>query len=578
MDQTFLIEFGIILIVAAALGIIARLLKQPLILAYLIAGVLIGPFAFGLLKNSGVIESFASIGTVFLLFLIGLELNPRKLLEFGGSALTVAGAQIIIAGLVYFLVANIFGIHGAGAFYLAAALTFSSTAIIVTLLSARNDLDSLHGRVLVGILLIQDFVAIILLSMFSGIQNSIVNLSGGQVALQIGGRAILLFALTYLVGQFVMPLAFHRIARNQEVLFISSLAWCFLLVIASLALGFSAEIGAFLAGISLAQLPYSPHIASRTKPLRDFFIMIFFIYLGTRLIFTDVIQIIYPAIAFSLLILVLNPLIVMITMSLLGYRRRTAFLTGITLTQVSEFAFIVVVLGTKLNILPKEASTLTSLVAIITVFVSTYLISQSNRIYQFTRPLLRFFDFGRSKNFLYHINKPPDNHVILIGCHRIGESVLQTLQENKKPVVVVEFDPKKVKELTDREISCIFGDAIDHDIIEHLNVEKAKMIISTINKEEENELVIHQYKKINPKIKIILTAETTEEAIDLYKIGADLVIVPTFISGDFISYILNKIDSGEINLEKIRTKEITALSTHEPDGIIKQFATKETGK
>ncbi len=306
--------------------------------------------------------------------------------------------------------------------------------------------------------------------------------------------------------------------------------------------------------------------------------MIFFIYLGTRLIFTDVVKIIYPAIAFSLLILVVSPLIVMITMSQLGYRRRTAFLTGITLTQVSEFAFIVVVLGTKLNILPQEASTLTSLVAIITVFVSTYLISQSNRIYQFVRPILKVFDFGKSKNFLYHINKPPENHVILIGCHRIGESVLQTLQDKKKPVVVVEFDPKKVKELTDREVSCIFGDAIDHDIIEHLNIEKAEMIISTINKVEENELIVRQYKKINPKIKTILTAETAEEAIDLYNIGADLVIVPTFVSGDFISYILNKIHGGEINFDKIKAKEIAALTTHEPDGMVKQFAGKETEK
>jgi Kef-type K+ transport system membrane component KefB len=575
MDQTFLIEFGVILIVAAGLGILAKLLKQPLVLAYLVAGVLIGPFAFGLVKNTSVIESFASIGTVFLLFLIGLELNPRKLLEFGGSALTVAGAQILVAGVVYYFVAGAFGIHGAGAFYLAAALTFSSTAIIVTLLSARNDLDSLHGKVLVGVLLIQDFVAIILLSMFSGLHSSIENLGGSQVVLQIGGRAILLFAIAYLVGQYIMPLAFHRIARNQEVLFISSLAWCFLLAIAALVLGFSAEIGAFLAGISLAQLPYSSHIASRTRPLRDFFIMIFFIYLGTRLIFTDIVKVIYPAITFSALILVVNPLIVMSAMLLLGYRKRTAFLAGITLTQVSEFSFIVVVMGTKLGILPQQITTLVSVVAIITVFISTYLISNSNSIYQLLRPALAFVDFGKSKNFLYHMNQPPKDHVILVGCHRIGQNVLETLRENKQPVVVIEFDPKTVKELTDQSISCVFGDAIDHDIIEHLNVGKANMLISTINKFEENELIIRQYKKINPRLKIILTADSTDEALDLYNIGADLVIVPTFLSGDFLSFVLKKIDGGNIDFKEIREKEIYAIKNHEQDGFIKKFASDE---
>ena len=567
-----MIEFGIILVVAAGLGIITRLLKQPLILAYLIAGVLIGPFAFGIVQNTSIIEGFASIGIIFLLFLIGLELNPRRLLEIGGSALTIALVQIVVSGLLYFLVANIFSITGLGALYLAAALTFSSTAIIITLLSNRNDLDSLHGKIIVGILLVQDFVAIILLSVFSGLNNSsLLNLAAYQVSFQVILKAVVLFALTYLVAEYVLPLAFHRIARSQELLFLSSLAWCFLLAMAALALGFSAEIGAFLAGISLAPLPYSPHIAAKTKPLRDFFIMIFFIYLGSNLIFSSIDLVILPAIIFSGLILLVNPIIVMLTTSISGFRKRTSFITGITLTQTSEFSFIVVVLGAKLKILSPEIVTLASLIAIITVFVSTYFIANTNRIYNFFSPYLHFLNSGKKNELSYNLDDDTlKDHVILIGWHRIGTIVYETLKAEGKKVIVVDVDPKKIQELVDLKESCIFGDAVDHEIIEHIGLSKAKMVISTINKFDENSMIVHIYKKINKNLKIIMTAGDAEEAAELYKTGADLVIIPTMISGDYISHILQQIDSGT-GLDKIKENNLRHLQEHNGDLFVKEI-------
>ena len=314
MDQTFLIEFGIVLAIAAALGVLARIFRQPLILAYLIAGIIIGPFVFGLVKDSDLISNFASIGIIFLLFLVGLELNPSKLVEIGRPALIAGLAQIIFSGLIYYLVAYIFGLSGTGAFYLAIAFTFSSTAIIVTLLSNRRDLDSLHGKMLVGILLIQDILAILILTIASGMKSGNIDVGTYQLGFQIILRALVLFALTYLIAKYILPPVFHRIARSSELLFLSSLAWCFILSITALGLGFSAEIGAFLAGISLAPLPFSTHVAAKTRPLRDFFLMIFFIYLGTTLIFTNIASQLTGAIVFSLLILIINPIIVMIAM------------------------------------------------------------------------------------------------------------------------------------------------------------------------------------------------------------------------------------------------------------------------
>jgi len=574
LDQTFLIEFGIILVVAAGLGIILRILRQPLLLAYLLAGVLIGPFALGLVQNADIISNFASIGIIFLLFLIGLELNPRRLLEIGGSAVTIGLVQIAVSGLIYFLIANIFSITGLGAVYLAAALTFSSTAIIITLLSNRSDLDSLHGKLIVGILLVQDFVAIILLSIFSGANSSFLsNLLPYQITFQVTLRAILLFVVTFLVGQYVLPLTFHRIARSQELLFLSSLAWCFLLAMAALALGFSAEIGAFLAGIALAPLPYSPHIAVKTKPLRDFFIMIFFIYLGSNLVFSDFNKVLTPALVFSSLILIVNPIIVMLTTSILGYGKRTSFITGITLTQTSEFSFIVIVLGVKLKILSPEISTLASLVALITVFISTYLIANTNRIYHFVAPYLHFLESGRKRDDVHILESALKDHVILLGWHRIGSIVFDTLKDEGKNVVVVDVDPKKIQKLIEMKENCIFGDAADHEIVEHIGLNEAKMVISTINRFEVNELILKTYRKINKSVKVIMTAGDTEEAAELYALGADLVIIPTMISGDYISHVLEQIHSG-ITLNKIKENNLRHLEKHNGDFFIKEALEK----
>jgi len=558
MSQTFLIEFGVVLVVAASLGIVARLLKQPLILAYLVAGVIIGPFAFGLVRDYSIIETFASIGIIFLLFLVGLELNPRRLLEVGKSALIIGVSQIILSGLIYYLVAVKFGLTGIGAFYLAGAFTFSSTAIIVTLLSNRNDLDTLHGKLLIGILLVQDFVAISLLAVASGVKSSS-GILWQQIAYQIPIRAITLFILTFLIAKYILPLIFNRIARSQELLFLSSLAWCFFLSIIAYALGFSAEIGAFLAGISLAPLPFSSHIAIKTKPLRDFFIMIFFVYLGSTLVFSDLIEILTPAVIFVLLILIINPLIVIIVMSALGFRKRTSFLTGITLTQVSEFSFIIAALGVKLDILPGEISTLVSVVAISTVFISTYFISSAGKLYNFLRPILGLIESGKKSDYLLNIPEKLEDHVILIGYHRIGTIVLAELKEKKVKVAVIDVDSKRIHDLIENGEYCIYGDAADHDIVEHLNLKDAKMVISTLDRFEESISILEIYKKIKPSLKFIMIASNNEDALELYKAGADLVILPTLIAGDHINHILGQLEQKSTRLNELREKSLKEL-------------------
>jgi voltage-gated potassium channel Kch len=373
-----------------------------------------------------------------------------------------------------------------------------------------------------------------------------------------------MFGSVYLINRYVLPSIFNKIARSHELLFLSSLAWCFILAVASLSLGFSAEIGAFLAGITVATLPYSNHIAAKTKPLRDFFIMIFFIYMGSNLIFEDALQLLPQAAIFALVILIVNPIVVSIAISLMGFRKRTSFISGITLTQISEFSFIVVILGTKLNILPKETITLTSLVAMISIFISTYIISNASKIYSMLRGKLFFLKANSNGHDLE--NLPLEDirgHVILIGHHRIGSIILEDLKENKEQVIVIDFDPNRIRPLLENKEYCIYGDAADHDIIESLHVKSAKTIISTIDKYEESLTIIEEYKRINKKLEIIVTANDSDEALDLYKAGASLVIVPTLISGDYLAYLLKRIRGGNITMEQARKKEIKSIEEHD---------------
>jgi Kef-type K+ transport system membrane component KefB len=560
LQQAFLVEFGLIIILAAALGIIAKLFRQPLILAYLVAGILIGPFVLGIVKERSVIETFGSIGIIFLLFLIGLELNPRRLLEVGKSVFTIAIIQILASGLIYYLVANRFGLDNIGAIYLALAFAFSSTAIIVTLLSSRGEMDSVHGRIIVGVLLIQDFIAILALTIFSGLQSTAMD--GSHLSIYLAtlvGKAIILFLATWLIAKYILPRAFSRIARSQELLFITSLAWCFCLVILAQKLGFSAEIGAFLAGVSLAPLPYSTHVAAKTKPLRDFFLMIFFISLGSNLVFANIASLLVPAIVFTALIVIVNPMIIMVTMGALGYRKRAGFLTGISLTQISEFSFIVVVLGVKLGVLPASASTLVSMVAIMTIFISTYLISNASIIYHWLRPVLGIIESSKSHETISNLPTLPEDHIVLIGCHRVGGVVLETLKDLSKKIVVVDYDPKRVNRLISEGQLCIYGDASDIDIIAHLNLKGASLVISTVNNIEESKAILANYRKINPKLKIILTAHDNQDAIELFDLKADLVIVPTSVAADYVSHLLEQIISNKVDITKIARQKMKEL-------------------
>ncbi|MCK4496650.1 MAG: cation:proton antiporter, partial [Candidatus Aenigmarchaeota archaeon] len=305
--QGFLFELGTIIIIATLLGIIARKLRQPIILAYILTGIIVGPTFLNIVTSVDMVYVFSQLGIAFLLFLVGLNMNYKVLREVGKISLITGTGQIVFTFIIGYGIALLLGFQLIESFFISIALTFSSTIIIVKLLADKNDLESLYGKISIGFLLVQDFVAIAIIVMLSG---NIIGMSLESLLMVNIMKIVFLFCVTFVFGKYILPPLIGVISKSTEMLFLSGISWMFVMCMLSMYLGFSIEIGALLAGISMASLPYHFEITGRIKPLRDFFLILFFVILGAQMIFSEIGGLILPAIVFSIFILIGNPLIV----------------------------------------------------------------------------------------------------------------------------------------------------------------------------------------------------------------------------------------------------------------------------
>ncbi|MEK7548943.1 MAG: cation:proton antiporter family protein [Patescibacteria group bacterium] len=551
-----LLELAIVILIAAALGAAAKLLKQPIILAYIFTGIIIGIFSFFHLDNKDLFRVFSELGIMFLLFLVGLEINYTSLRLVGRISILVGLGQIIFTATIGFLIALLFGFNNLASAYIAIALTFSSTIIIVKLLSEKKDLNSLYGKISIGMLLVQDFAAILLLIFLAGIGEEKIVLNE---TIFIILKGIGLFIAMLYLGRKILPLIFDKIAGSQELLFLTSLAWCFGIATLTAKLGFSIEIGGFLAGLALANSSEHFQISARIKSLRDFFILIFFVILGSSLIFSNLSDIIIPIIVFSLFVLIGNPLIVLIIMGLMGYKKRTSFMCGLTVAQISEFSLILAALGLKLGHLTEETVALITAVGIITITLSAYLIIYAEKIFQKFSPYLLIFERRKTKedeSFIKEFHKP----IILIGCHRTGQSIAYNLP--KDDLLIIDFDPEIIAQLKKRGFNYLFGDIADLEIMEKANLDEAKLIISTSPDLEDNLTLLSEIKNAATKPKIIVRARTEDEAKILYNPpgggGADYVLLPHFTAGQYLGKTIT-LDLEMKILESLRKKDLELM-------------------
>ncbi|MFA5871045.1 MAG: cation:proton antiporter [Candidatus Paceibacterota bacterium] len=545
-------DLAIVILIAAVFGVIARMFKQPTILAYLATGICIAAVGMLAVGANETFTAFSELGVMLLLFMVGLEINYTSLRLVGIQSLILGLGQIVFTFGIGYVLTSWLGFSTIASAYIAIALTFSSTIVVVKLLSDKKEMNSLYGKLALGILLVQDMVAILLLVVLAGIGRGI-EFSFWNVALVLL-EAVVLFFVMLLLGRRALPVIFDKVARSNELLFLVSMAWVFLVAAFVSKIGFSVEIAGFLAGIALANSSEHHEIAARVKPLRDFFLIVFFVVLGASISFTNFTVVAIPVIILSLFVLIGNPLIVIILMGIMGYRKRTSFLTGVSIAQVSEFSLVLIAMGFKLGHIQGDAVTTLTIVGVVTIISSTYLIQYGDHIYKFLKKGLRFFE--RKNNIEGSMDVGGDaKPIILIGYHRMGESIATGLPKDK--LLVVEFDPEVLKKLKRTGYQVLFGDITDQEIFDAAKVEEAKLVISTSPDFEDNMHLIHLLRnhKLSHSPKVVVRAEIEHEMLLLYHAGADYVLVPHFTAGQYFGKTV-AIDSDMKILSQLKARDL----------------------
>ncbi len=525
---SLIFQLATILGIAAVLALIAKMIKQPTIIAYLVTGIIAGPLFLGLISYDNVMESISHIAIAFLLFIVGISLDFRILKKFGKVSFVVGIGQVVLTTLIGFFIGQWFGFDYIGSILIALALSFSSTFVVVKIITDKKELDSLHGKISLGILIVQDFVAALVLTIAPVLKSGtefIILTQLGKVALLIG--AVFLFA------HFIIHGLLSVAAKNSEILFLFGLSWALLIAFLFDFAGFSLEIGALIAGMSLAHSKYSLMISSKTQGLRDFFVLLFFVFFGSFLIGPFTYQTIFAVIAFSALVLIGNPIIIMGLMKLFGYTKRTNFFTGLTLAQISEFSLVFILLGFKIGLISQQILSIIIMVAVITIALSSYSMFYSHYLYRLSSPLLGIFDSKRAK---VSVHKNARYDTILFGYNRIGFSLLNALGKGKKSYLVVDYDPETISLLTKKKINCVYGDANDAELLEEVNLKDAKLVLSTIPDLDVN-LVILKSLDLS-RTSFMPTAHSISDAEKLYEQGADYVIMPHFLGGEYVSDLL----------------------------------------
>lgn len=521
-------EIAALLLFAAAVGAVVLWLRQPLIIGYILVGVLAGPSVLGQVMARDQVDLLAKMGIAVLLFVVGLKLDLHLIRTLGRVALATGLGQVLFTSIIGYFLALALGLEPVAALYIAVALTFSSTIIIVKLLSDKKEIDTLHGRIAVGFLIVQDIVVVLVmigLSAFglAGASNQVVQT---LLLLLVNGAGLL--GGVALLMRYVLPILLHHLARSLELLVIFAIAWAIFLAILGDSLGFSKEVGAFLAGISLASSRYREAIGTRLMSLRDFLLLFFFIDLGAQLDLGSLGAQIGPSLVLSLFVLVGNPLIVMVIMGFMGYRKRTGFLAGLTVAQISEFSLILGTLGVSLGHIGKDALGLITLVGMITICLSTYLILFSASLYKRLAPWLGIFERHsphREKNG-EEVGLGPLVDVILFGLGRYGGQMARDLIQRKMNIVGVDVDRQVVATWQREGLPARYGDAEDPEFPATLPLHQAQWVVSTIPQLDVNLSLLDVLGHNGFTGRKAFTAHSRRDAEILQESGADLILTP----------------------------------------------------
>jgi Kef-type K+ transport system membrane component KefB/uncharacterized UPF0146 family protein len=535
MDDLFYVTAAV-LAVAAVVGFIATRLKQPLIVAFIAVGIIVGPSVLGWVSHEEPLELLAEIGIAVLLFLVGLKLDIHLVRTTGKVAVITGLGQVLFTSVVGFGIAYVLGMSVVTALYVAVALTFSSTIIIVKLLSDKRELDELHGRIAIGFLIVQDIVVVLVMIALTATGGEREGDLPTEVALVLGKGAAFLLAIGVLT-RWVLPRLLALVAQSRELLVVSAVAWAVSVAAVSDWLGFSTEVGAFLAGFALASTPYRESLASSLTGLRDFLLLFFFIQLGSNLDFGEVGAQIPAAILLSAFVLIGNPIIVMVIMGVMGYPKRVSFLSGLAVAQISEFSLILVALGLQLGQIENETVGLVTLVGLITIGLSTYLILYSHQIFDRISPMLSVFE-RRVPTVADEAFDVEPADVIMFGYGRFGTNLARRLAEEGQSVLVVDWDPHARASGIDG-VRIVYGDAEDPEFPASLPLSAASWVVSAIPRYDTNKVLVDAVRHWGFDGKIAVTAHTATDAERIGSVGVDLVMEPFLeAAGDSVAQLL----------------------------------------
>ncbi|MBR1190879.1 cation:proton antiporter [Bradyrhizobium sp. AUGA SZCCT0240] len=527
-------DITLCILFAWVLGLLAHFTRQPLILAYLIAGFVIGPFGMKWVHSKDSIHVISELGLIFMLFMIGLEIDLKKIVRAGKVILFAAGGQLVggcLLGILFF-----WGIGlsmGAGRFdalYLCVACALSSTVIIVKVLYEKRELDTLPGRITLGVLVLQDIFAIL----FLAVQPSLDNLQVSVILISIG-RVGVLVATALVLSRYLLPRLFHQIARRPELILLGALAWCFLIGEIAERLHLSREMGSLVAGVSLSTFPYALDVTAKVTTLRDFFITLFFVALGMTIPIPGA-SVIWLALLIAAFTVVSRIVTTFVPLYLMKQGLRASLLPAINLAQISEFSLVVIQTGVVANHIGTETSSAASFAFVILAVISTFVMGKSDEI---TRALinpmkkigLRDLDHGQGE--AVHEGGHEARRIVILGFFRAASALLAEI-ERQNPLVleqitVIDFNPNVFRTLADRGLHVIYGDISNVDTLLHAGIGKSELIILSVPdsllKGANNEKLVRHVRTLNPSAKIVATADMLRDVNDLYAAGADYVTV-----------------------------------------------------
>ncbi len=556
-----------ILGVATLAAVAATLLRQPIVVAFIFVGVIVGPAGLSLVTHdSAFVDIFGRVGIALLLFVVGLKLDPALIRTAGFVAVVSGLGQVIITTVLGFLITFAFGVDLLSAFYISLALTFSSTVIIVKVLSDRREIDSLHGRIALGILIVQDIVVILALTLLSGLEGA----EGGEATLEQLGLSLLrgaaLVAVMIIVARFLIPLIEPRMLSTPEVLVLGGISWAVLMAAGATWAGFSPEMGAFMAGVVLATKRPRQLVAARLTTVRDFLLLFFFVSLGVHLELADLRDQILPALGLSLFVLVGNPLIVMGIAVAMGFRARTGLFAGMALAQISEFSFVLMALGLDLGHVDESSLALVTLVGLITFAASTYMITYSHQIYRFAQPVLNRIErrvAHREDEILDEADEPVE--VIVFGTGRLGTVILSRLREIGVEVMGVDFDPVAVRRLQDLGFHMRFADVEAPEFLQGFPLSSARIAVSTIRSPDIEVGLLEALRQHDFRHPVLLTSQSTTTADRLEGLGATLVLLPFEAAGERASEMIEETLRDPTYLERARSSPRAPVEDEELD-------------